>query len=801
MHNITKNIAKIAFGPILLVGIVIPAAFANGQIWHGGNASFNNDPADHPTIQVTNATHNPHCTTCWGAGVSAEPGEEIGFEIYYHNTSNSTANNVSLKADIPSGSFDIGSVTGTVSADNASSASNSVSVSLYPEQSLVYVPGSLKWYPNRSSLPHSLPFGQNGAEIVDNGFSIGNIAPGWNTQGYVVFRAKVGSNASSVFATTNSATGVSENSATLQGSVNTGNSSGYYWFEYGTTNSFGYATDKQSINTGNSASGISKYVFGLQSNTTYYFRAVAESQSGNPVYGGTLSFTTDNSNTGSVPFVATYSATSVNQSSATLEASVNPNGNSTSVWFEYGTTNSFGYSTGRQSIGSGNSTVTRDEYVFGLQSNTTYYFRAVAQNSFGTVYGTALSFTTNQGGGNQSIPSASTFGAINVNQNAATIQGSVNPNGNNTYAWFEYGTTQSLGYTAGYQNMGSYNSGSTVNYNLTGLSPNTTYYYRIAAQNNYGTSYGSILSFATGQSYNQNGNSPVVATMTASSIYQNVALLNGTINPNSGLTTGWFEWGKTASLGNQTASQPMGSGYGTFNTSFALTGLQAGTAYYYRTVAQNPYGTRYGDIVSFTTTGSSYTPIYIAPTQQTVVINNNTAKSGILLVAAVDNSNPSKGDDLVYTITYKNNTSKAINNAVLRIILPSETDYKNANVVPASVSANSLVFNLGNINAGGEGAVSIKMKIKNSVKDGSALVFSTILEYTNYQDKFLSATNYLTVIVKNGESLETASLLSALKSLFGNWLFYVILIIAGGIYLFTYIQGKRSMPKLPPLIQ
>ena len=48
----------------------------------------------------------------------------------------------------------------------------------------------------------------------------------------------------------------------------------------------------------------------------------------------------------------------------------------------------------------------------------------------------------------------------------------------------------------------------------------------------------------------------------------------------------------------------MPVGQATYASSYSavLSGLQAGTTYYYRAVAQNAYGTTYGNTMSFTTT-------------------------------------------------------------------------------------------------------------------------------------------------------------------------------------------------------
>ena len=98
------------------------------------------------------------------------------------------------------------------------------------------------------------------------------------------------------------------------------------------------------------------------------------------------------------PTVATGSATSVTSGSAILNGTVNPNGNSTTYYFEYGTTTGYGSTTTGASAGSGAGDVSVNESVTGLSGNTTYHYRITAINSEGTSCGNDRTFIT-QGGG------------------------------------------------------------------------------------------------------------------------------------------------------------------------------------------------------------------------------------------------------------------------------------------------------------------------------------------------------------------------------------------------------------------
>lgn len=90
-------------------------------------------------------------------------------------------------------------------------------------------------------------------------------------------------------------------------------------------------------------------------------------------------------------------------------------------------------------------------------------------------------------------PSASTESATNITSDAAQLNGTVNARGLPTTVWFDYGTT-----TGSYDRLSSTQEVSGLNDTAVGisisdLSAGTNYYYRIAAQNSAGTTYGSEM--------------------------------------------------------------------------------------------------------------------------------------------------------------------------------------------------------------------------------------------------------------------------------------------------------------------
>lgn len=86
--------------------------------------------------------------------------------------------------------------------------------------------------------------------------------------------------------------------------------------------------------------------------------------------------------------------------------------------------------------------------------------------------------------------------ATNVTFESAMLNGTVNADGLSTIVWFEYGMDDDSFNTTGELSVGGYDDVS-VGIGVSGLSFNTTYYYRLAAKNSVGTLYGNKISFKT----------------------------------------------------------------------------------------------------------------------------------------------------------------------------------------------------------------------------------------------------------------------------------------------------------------
>ena len=116
----------------------------------------------------------------------------------------------------------------------------------------------------------------------------------------------------------------------------------------------------------------------------------------------------------------------------------------------------------------------------------------------------------------QTPPTATTGSASMVTSSKATLNGTVNPNGFSTNYYFQYGTTTSYVSSTPRTSAGSGKTPVSASASISGLTPNTTYHFRIVAISFAGTSYGNDNTFTTSPPAQQLP--PTVATGSATAI-------------------------------------------------------------------------------------------------------------------------------------------------------------------------------------------------------------------------------------------------------------------------------------------
>jgi hypothetical protein len=288
------------------------------------------------------------------------------------------------------------------------------------------------------------------------------------------------------------------------------------------------------------------------------------------------------------PTVTTLPAGAVTAMGATLNAAVNPAGSLTTVKFEYGTTTGYGLETTPQDAGSGTTTVNVAAPVSALVCGTLYHFRAVAQNAAGPGEGEDLPFTTTA-----CPPAVTPQPASAVTSSSATLHAGVNPNGFVTSVRFEYGTTPAYGTQTPIQELPAVNQWIDVSAPVAGLTCATLYHFHALATNAGGTTPGLDGTFTTGVC------PPTVTTQPAGDIGMTTATLNGSLNPNGGAATAWFEYGPTPALGTVSPPQAIPAGSVAVPVSQAVGGLTCGTRYYFLAKGSNAGGPAEGLTLTF----------------------------------------------------------------------------------------------------------------------------------------------------------------------------------------------------------
>jgi hypothetical protein len=103
------------------------------------------------------------------------------------------------------------------------------------------------------------------------------------------------------------------------------------------------------------------------------------------------------------PSATTGSPSSVEESSATVSGTLNPNGQSTTYYFRYGTSTTYGLQTTPAGAGSGTGMVAVHATLYGLSPNTTYHYQLVASSSAGTTNGADETLTTSSTTASQAV--------------------------------------------------------------------------------------------------------------------------------------------------------------------------------------------------------------------------------------------------------------------------------------------------------------------------------------------------------------------------------------------------------------
>jgi phosphodiesterase/alkaline phosphatase D-like protein len=199
----------------------------------------------------------------------------------------------------------------------------------------------------------------------------------------------------------------------------------------------------------------------------------------------------------------------------------------------------------------------------------------------------------------ESVPSVTPFEA----RLEAIVNAGEEPAGKTTECHFQYGETSVAEHEKECEQGNALEGGEQgVSLNVTGLAAKTLYHYRVVVKNATGEAKGVEAGFTT-----KTLEPPIVESESFSELTSTGAKLEATVNPSYQETTCKFEYSTKALLppGETTTEPcpaPLGTGGGGVGASVVLTGLELGTTYYYRVIAENATPpTKDGAIQSFAT--------------------------------------------------------------------------------------------------------------------------------------------------------------------------------------------------------
>jgi outer membrane protein assembly factor BamB len=196
-------------------------------------------------------------------------------------------------------------------------------------------------------------------------------------------------------------------------------------------------------------------------------------------------------------------------------------------------------------------------------------------------------------------PEALTEAASDVAQTTAALHASANPDGATvSECVLEWGTTATYGSSVPCTPLPAGKSPVAVSASLTGLAANTVYHYRVHVKTAAGEAYGSDETLKTALP-----SAPEVATGSASAVTETSAVLGATVNPNGAPSEDChFDYGTTTSYGlSATCTPSPGAASASVPVAAAISGLSAGSTYYFRVVASNAGGTSHGTGGTFST--------------------------------------------------------------------------------------------------------------------------------------------------------------------------------------------------------
>ena len=360
-------------------------------------------------------------------------------------------------------------------------------------------------------------------------------------------------------------------SATI--SFNTDESSDSF-IEYGTTTSYGNVYGTPDLTTAHSVALPDS----LSGSETYHFRVRTRDAAGNLTISSDYTFDTQEGADETPPVITDVLTSSLAPTSVTITWTTDEGSNSL---VDFGTTqNTYTTTQGNSDEETTNHEVT----LTGLSPATPYYFRVKSEDTLGNQgeddnSGNDYTFTTDASPnpGDVTPPTISSVSTSNLTSSSVTITWSTNEDADSVV-----GYSEDTSYT---QEQGSIALTQSHSINLSGLSPETTYYFQVKSRDNAGNlqteTDDQVYTFTTNTS--GSGDGPVISDVFVSDLSYNSATIN------------WDTAAEGNSLVDYGVSSSFGESYGNSNEevldhSVKIPGLSSLTTYYFQVKTKNNSG-------------------------------------------------------------------------------------------------------------------------------------------------------------------------------------------------------------------
>ena len=430
-------------------------------------------------------------------------------------------------------------------------------------------------------------------------------------------------------ASTGDAASVTDSSADLSATINLDGEAGGFHFVYGTSASALISSSPEAAaGVVSSTTPEAETLSNLSPDTTYYYEAVADNATASTTAPNVEQFTT----APGPPLVSNVTVSSVTDTTATIDFSIDPQGSDTGYVIEYGPDANYGQQTETVDIGSTPGAQSLTATLTRLNPKSPYHFDLVATNAAEESTDSGdLAFNTDQqvtgvAGSQVSVTDSGTTDSGCPPPDPVTVDWGDGSNDSNAQIQCQIGQEDEEDYaltaTHTYASPGDY---------LIAI----TYYDFGTTTDEYAHISSGVGSPPPSSPPASNPSAPAIAT-TAPNVSVTSAGFSGSVTPNGLPTQAYFQYaldpkytgGGALAYSQSTPTQSVGSDFATHTVGpAAVFGLLPNALYHVRLVATNSAGTTFGPDQTFTTEAA---PAPGAPTVGRTV--NVSPISGFVLI-------------------------------------------------------------------------------------------------------------------------------------------------------------------------